>query len=111
MMFIRIDTDRGALYGPTFVETLTHFFGRSQAVEWDCHQLAAGSEEGKQAMSSAVRVQHRGQWVVAVRVFRTQTVATIPDTAARSGSDCAVGLFDAPRLPPWVYEWAQRILV
>ncbi|RRQ25328.1 hypothetical protein DK926_23945 [Rhodococcus sp. Eu-32] len=110
MTYVRIDTDRGALYGPTFAETLAHFFGQNQAVEWDCHHLAAGYADGKQAVSSAVRVQHRGQWIIAVRIFGTQTVDAIPDAVVRSGTDCAVAPFDAPQLPYWVYAWVQHIL-
>lgn len=111
MSYVRIDTDRGSLYGPTFDTTLTRFFGQNQAVEWGCHQLAAGYTNGKQAMSSAVRVQHRGQWVVVARIFGTRTVDAIPSNVSRCGSDCALAAFDTPTLPRWVYEWAQQLLM
>ncbi|MBY4212637.1 hypothetical protein HQO27_01625 [Rhodococcus fascians] len=110
MTSIRIDTDRGALYGPSFAETLTHFFGQHQHVEWDCHELTAGYSAGRRAVSTAIRVHHRGQWIVAARSFGSQTVDTIPESAVRSGSDFATGPFHAPALPRWVYEWAQDLL-
>lgn len=111
MKFIRIDTDRGALYGPSFAETLTHFFGQNQHVEWDCHELTAGYSGGRRAVSTAIRVQHRGQWIVAARSFGSRTVDKIPEDLVRSGSDFARAPFEAPALPRWVYEWAHDVLI
>jgi hypothetical protein len=111
MSYVRIDTDRGALYGKTFDETLTHFFGQHQGVTWDCHQLAAGYINGRQALSTSVRVEHRGHWVIAARIFGTADVEAIPVDAVCSGRGCAIDVFDGPTMPRWVYEWAQRLLL
>lgn len=52
----RIDTDRGALYGPSFEETLEYFFG--SAAYWECHRLTAGYAGGRVIGTTAVRVPH-----------------------------------------------------
>ncbi|OZD70542.1 hypothetical protein CH263_06385 [Rhodococcus sp. 06-1059B-a] len=111
MTFLRIDTDRGSLFGPNFDAILTHFFGRHQNVEWDCHQLAAGYMNGKQALSTPIRVEHRGHWVVVARSFGMHRIGGLPEDAVRRGAAFAAAPFDAPELPRWVYDWAQSLLV
>ena len=107
MNFIRIDTDRGTLYA----ETLTPFFGQNKHVEWEFHQLTAGYSDGRCTVSTAIRVHHRGQWIVAARSFGSRTVDAIPDCVVRVESNFAAAPFDAPALPRWVYEWAYDLLV
>ena len=111
MVFIRIDTDRGTLYGPSFAETLTHFFGQNQHVESECHKLTAGYSGGRCIVSTAIRVHHRGQWIVAARSFGSRPVDAIPEYALRFGSSFATAPFDAPKMPRWVYEWVYDLLI
>lgn len=110
MSFIQIDTDRGILYGPTFDDTLTYFFGQSQPVAWDCHQLTAGYVNGAEARTTPIQVQHHGSWITAARTFGTHTLDRIPDEATQTGVDYAFSGSDMPRLPRWVYDWTETML-
>jgi hypothetical protein len=107
-MPIRIDTDRGALYGPSFDETLGQFFG--QGASWECHRLTAGYAHGRAVETTAVRSDHHGGTVVVARILGSTTVASLPDTATQyADSRFAVGPTSCPELPRWVYEHAQSL--
>ncbi|QCB51815.1 hypothetical protein E5720_17510 [Rhodococcus sp. PAMC28707] len=111
-MHIRIDTDRGALFGPNFSETLDYFFGETNDVWWDCHRLTAGYSSSRVIETTAIRVRHNGGMVVAARVAASRVVSAVPPDAAR----CLDGRFASgttwcPQLPRWVYEWAQLLLM
>lgn len=102
----RIDTDRGALYGPSFEETLEYFVG--PAASWECHRLTAGYAEGRAIGTTAVRVPHHGDSIIVARILTRADVSAVPDAAVPCADGrFAVGTSACPELPRWVYEYAQ----
>ncbi|NIL78400.1 hypothetical protein [Rhodococcus sp. B10] len=106
----RIDTDRGALFGPSFDETLGYFFGPDAS--WECHRLTAGYIEGRATGTTAVRVPHDGGTIIVARILTCVDVSEVPAAAVQCADrQFAVGITACPELPRWVYENAQSLAV
>ena len=104
---IRLDTDRGALYGPTVDAIIDEFFGRNQSAGHFIHRLMVGAHS-----VWPIVVQHNGGWLPAARVGAVVDVDDIPSTAQkRPDARFAVGPSSLPALQSWVYEHAHSLAV
>lgn len=101
---IRVDTDRGALYGPDRDAVIAEFFGEDAG--YKIHRRT-GAGDGTEVFS--ITVSHQGGWLTVAHVSATTAVDEIPADATPRAPGFAVGPTATPQLAYWMYDRVQEL--